>query len=155
MGPLCFAKDAPRLRVATFCCDVTPPLGSPIRHRPLATVEHPLLAKGIVLDDGHQRCIVCAVDWCLMTNTVHLMFRAKMATAAGTDPSRVAVQCVHQHTRYTSPVAREILPWVSTTIDRVAGEQAGPASPIVEGGFARVRLGIRDCIRGERLVRYV
>ena len=41
------------LRVATFRCDVTPPLGEAIysSYRPLATIEHPLLAKGVVLDD--------------------------------------------------------------------------------------------------------
>ena len=45
------ASHARRGRLATFCCDVTPPLGTPIysSYKPLATVEHPLLAKGVVL----------------------------------------------------------------------------------------------------------
>ncbi len=92
--------DSVALRVATFRCDVTPPLGQPIysSYKPLATVEHPLLAKGIVLDDGKRRYVLCAVDWCELCNSTHLMFRRKIADAAGTDVSCVAVQTVHQHT---------------------------------------------------------
>ena len=88
------------LRVATFRCDVTPPRGAPIysSYRPLATIEHPLLAKGIVLDDGAGRYILCAMDWCEVCNGTHVLFRRKMAEAAGTAPSRVAVQTIHQHT---------------------------------------------------------
>jgi hypothetical protein len=67
-------------------------------YKPLATIEHPLLAKGIVLDDGHRRYVLCAVDWCELCNSTHTLFRRKMADAAGTDASRVAVQTIHQHT---------------------------------------------------------
>jgi len=88
------------LRVATFRCDVTPPRGTPIysSYRPLETVEHPLLAKGIVLDDGAKRYVLCALDWCEVCNGTHVLFRRKIAQAAGTEASRVAVQTVHQHT---------------------------------------------------------
>ncbi len=55
LSPSAEAADAAPLRVATFECDATPPLGSWLYTEPLATVEHPLLAKGIVLDDGAQR----------------------------------------------------------------------------------------------------
>jgi hypothetical protein len=94
------AENAGRLRVAAFSCDVTPPLGGQplIWVTPAATVEEPLLAKGIVLDDGRIRCAVCAVDWCGLCNSSHLLFREKLAAAVGIDVSRVAVQCVHQHT---------------------------------------------------------
>ena len=94
------AADAP-LRVATFCCDVTPPVGSPLvggYNGPTVKVEHPLWAKGIVLDDGRQRCVLCAVDWCGLGNSSFWLFGRKIAEAAGTEPSRVAVQCLHQHT---------------------------------------------------------
>ena len=98
--PAAQGAEDDRLRVATFCCDVTPPLGQPIysSYKPLATVEHPLLAKGIVLADGARRYVLCAVDWCELCNSTHLMFRRKMAEAAGADISCVAVQTVHQHT---------------------------------------------------------
>jgi len=88
------------LRVATFQCDVTPPLGEPFysSYQPLATIEHPLLAKGVVLEDGGGRYVLCSMDWCEVCNGTHVLFRQKMAKAAGTDASRVAVQTIHQHT---------------------------------------------------------
>jgi len=55
-----------------------------------------------VLDDGSARYVLCAVDWCELCNGTHVLWRRKVAQAAGTDVSRVAVQCVHQH---TAPVA--------------------------------------------------
>lgn len=93
-------QAASRLRVATFQCDVTPPLGHPIypSYQPLAEVEQPLMAKGIVLDDGRRRYVLCAVDWCVMANSTHLTLRQKAAAAAGTEASCIAVQTVHQHT---------------------------------------------------------
>ncbi len=100
------------LRVATFVCDATPSAGGHplIWVTPLETVEDPLLAKGIVLDDGAARYVLCAVDWCGLSNSSHLLFRNKIAAAAGTDVSRVAVQCVHQHTApYTDGDAQRLL----------------------------------------------
>jgi hypothetical protein len=91
------ASDGPR--VATFCCDITPPLGQPmISCDLLRTVERPLLAKGIVLDADGQRCVLCALDWCLLCNGAYDAMRNRIAAAAGADPAHVAVQTVHQHT---------------------------------------------------------
>jgi len=92
------ADQAPRFRVATFQSDVTLPLGDRLYSFPLKTVEHPLLAKGVVLDDGGKRYVLCAVDWCTLRNATHRMFQTKIAAAAGAEPSCVAVHCVHQHT---------------------------------------------------------
>jgi hypothetical protein len=66
----------------------------------LTKLEDPLWAKGIVLDDGRGRYVICAMDWCIVRNSTHLAIRRKIAAA--TDVSRVAVQCIHQH---TAPVA--------------------------------------------------
>jgi hypothetical protein len=91
-------RPAAPLRVATFACDLTPPLGQPLVSGDLLkTVEHPLLAKGIVIDDGQARYVLCAVDWCELCNASHLLFRQKIAAAAGADVAHVAVQCLHQH----------------------------------------------------------
>ncbi|NLX54966.1 MAG: hypothetical protein GXY58_07630, partial [Planctomycetaceae bacterium] len=94
-----WAADSP-LRVATFCADVTPPLGSPTypSGKPLATVETPLLAKGIVLDDGQQRVVLCAIDWCGLSGPAHRLVCEKLAAGAETDLSLVTVHTVHQHT---------------------------------------------------------
>ncbi len=98
-SPPARAADDVTLRVATFSADVTPPLGSFIYGiKPLETIEHPLLAKGIVLEDGGRRYVLCAVDYCMLSNGTHTLFRRKLAEAAGTDISRVAVQTVHVHT---------------------------------------------------------
>ena len=91
-------EAVPRFRVATFQADVTLPPGDLLYDKPLATVEHPLLAKGVVLDDAGRRYVLCAVDWCTLRNSAHAMFRGKIAAAAGAEVSCVAVQCVHQHT---------------------------------------------------------
>jgi len=93
------AQTAGDLRVAVFRCDVTPPLGQPlIAGDVIHTVEQPLLAKGIVLQAGAKRYVLCAVDWCELCNASHEALRGKIAAAAGTDAACVAVQCVHQHT---------------------------------------------------------
>lgn len=92
--------EAAELRVATFKCDMTPPLG----HRdspsspPLEIIEHPLMAKGIVIDDSGKRYVFCTIDWCELNNATHDLYRRKIADAAGTDFASVALHTVHQHT---------------------------------------------------------
>lgn len=103
------AAEAGPLRLATFESDVTLPLGDILYSETLTTVEHPLLAKGVVLDDGRRRYVLCAVDWCTMRNATHAMFQTKLATAAGTQPDLVAVHCVHQHTAPTFDASAEQL----------------------------------------------
>ncbi len=91
------------LRVATFSCDVTPPLGQNIPSlKPMEVIDRPLLAKGIVLDDGRRRYILCAIDWCEICNSTYALFCRKIAEGAGTDPARVAVHANHQQ---AAPVA--------------------------------------------------
>lgn len=93
------------LLLATFRCDVTPPLGHPLCGgwiKPVEAVDDPLLAKGIILEQGDERYVICAVDWCLLQTGAYDLFRRKLAEAADTPASRVAVQTVHQH---NAPVA--------------------------------------------------
>ena len=93
------AEMAGTTRVATFCCDMTPPLGEPlIGGDRLSVVEQPLLAKGIVLQSGDRRYVLCAIDWCELNNGSHDAMQEAIAEAAGTQPCYVAVQTVHQHT---------------------------------------------------------
>lgn len=103
------ADDAGPLRLTTFESDVTLPLGDILYSETLKTVEHPLLAKGVVLDDGRRRYVLCAVDWCTMRNATHSLFQTKIAAAAGAEPDLVAVQCVHQHTAPTFDASAEQL----------------------------------------------
>ena len=100
------------LEVASFCCDVTPPLGHPLCGgwiKPLEAVDEPLLAKGILLSDGNSRYIICAVDWCLLQTGGYDMFQQKLALAVEIPPSHVAVQTVHQHNAPVADVNAQLL----------------------------------------------
>ncbi|MFO7901291.1 hypothetical protein [Roseovarius sp.] len=92
--------EAPSLRVGVFEADVTLPLGHPCypSYEPLETTEFPLQAKGVVIGQGDDRYVICAVDWCEICNSAHTIVREKIAEAVGTTADQVAVQCVHQHT---------------------------------------------------------
>lgn len=99
-------------RLGTFVADVTPPPdGHPlIWLTPVKQVETPLLAKGVVLDDGQSRYVLCAVDWCGLANSSYRLFVEKLARAVGTAPEHVTVHCVHQHTApYTDGDAQRLL----------------------------------------------
>ena len=85
-------------RIAVFRADVTPPLGEPNAGNTASTeVLDPLWTKGIVLDDGQARYVICAMDWCVLGGDADLLVRTGIAQAAGTDISRVALHTVHQH----------------------------------------------------------
>ncbi len=107
--PPATAADSSPLRLATFQSDVTLPLGDILYSETLKTIEHPLLAKGVVLDDGQRRWVLCAADWCIMPSATRDLFQTKIAAAAGTEPAQVAVHCVHQHTAPTLDVSAEQL----------------------------------------------
>jgi hypothetical protein len=84
----------PRLRVATFRCDVTPPPGEPlIWTTPLVKTEDPLWAKGIVLDDGRRRLVLCAMDWCGLGSSALRQFQEAMSDRQ----TSTVVHSVHQH----------------------------------------------------------
>ncbi|MFO0867877.1 MAG: hypothetical protein U0935_02915 [Pirellulales bacterium] len=89
------------LRIAPFRFDVTPPLGHGCCGgwiKPVVGVDDAAEALGFVLLGGGQPpVVVCAVDWTGILNGGHILWRTKLAEAAGTTPDRVAVQCVHQH----------------------------------------------------------
>jgi len=129
------------LRVANFRCEVTPwPGEALVWTAKLVKVEEPLLAKGIVLEDGTNRYVLCALDWCLVGNDTELSFRKALAGAVGTDPARVAVQCLHQHAApYADEVAHRLLDAAPTPLphlsskylDAVRGRLAGAAQEAV------------------------
>jgi hypothetical protein len=90
----------PALHLATFACDVTPPLGHPLCGgwiEPVRGVDDPLQAVGVVLLGPASPVVLCAVDWCGIRNDANLSWRQALAKAAHTTPERVAVQCIHAH----------------------------------------------------------
>jgi hypothetical protein len=142
LGTLIFPAAAAELRVATFRCDVTPPLGQAIyaSYKPLEVIEFPLLAKGIVLEDGGRRYVICAIDWCELQDSSHAMFRRKMAEAAGTAPSQVAVHTVHQH---TAPMVNGD---ISRLFTKVANPPPYPDEKYFEGVADRVAAAVKDSL---------
>ena len=89
-----------KLQCATFSADVTPPLGHPLCAgwcAPAKEIADPLYAHGIVLVGEGAPVVLCAVDFCEISNSDHLAWRQQLAQAVGTVPERVAVHCVHQH----------------------------------------------------------
>jgi len=90
----------PNYHLATFACDVTPPLGHPLCGgwiEPVRGVDDPLKALGVILLGMGKPIILFAVDWCGLRNEAHWNWREALARAAHTTPDRVALHCVHQH----------------------------------------------------------
>ena len=98
------------LQVATFRCDVTPPLGAPLCNgnvKPAMKIVTPLTARGLVLFGNDQPIVLCAIDWVGIGNESHELFRTQIAAAAGTSPDRVAVHTLHQHDAPGTDLATE------------------------------------------------
>jgi hypothetical protein len=94
------SAPAPVLRVALFASDVTPPLGHPLCGgwtKPADEILQPLVLKGVLLDDGKTRCVIAAMDWCVLRGAAYDLFRNKIALAAGVPATRVAIQTTHTH----------------------------------------------------------
>lgn len=90
----------PALHLATFSCDVTPPLGHPLCGgwiEPVRGVDDPLRALGVVLLGMGRPVVLCAVDWCGLRNEANRAWRQALADATHTVPEHVAVHCVHPH----------------------------------------------------------
>ena len=158
---------AAALRVGVFQCDITPPLGQPmISGDLLQRVEHPLLAKGVVLEHGAQRFVLCSLDWCEVCNSTHTLFREKLAKAAGTSIAQVAVQTIHQHTaplvdgdaaalllQVENPPAQVDPKWIEAAADRLAAalkQALVKAEPFDQVGTGQAKV---DRVAASRRVR--
>ena len=88
------------LCVTTFSADITPPLGQPVGLGfipVLNTAEHPLLARGILLQDAGTSCVICTLDWMEVHNESYDFLRQQIGEAAGVPAAYVALHCLHQH----------------------------------------------------------
>ncbi|MDA0832132.1 MAG: hypothetical protein O2955_00430 [Planctomycetota bacterium] len=96
--------QAAGLQIAYFTADISPPLHQRVCVgfiQEFTEIEHPLLAKGVILKDDGGVYVLCALDYCGLCNDSYDAFRRQIAAAAKTPPKNVAVQSLHQH---TSPV---------------------------------------------------
>ena len=94
------AQETVPLRVGTFSCDITIPLG----HRCMGVlktkanrIEDPLDAHGIVLLSDGKPVVLVALDWCEVRNGAYDQWRRKLAVAAKTTVDRILVCALHQH----------------------------------------------------------
>ncbi len=93
------ASAGGKLRAAFFQSDATPPMGEPlIWVTPARERLDPLLAKGVILEQGTNRWVLCTLDWCGLGGSAYDLFRTKIAAGASTEARNVALQSVHQHT---------------------------------------------------------
>ncbi|HLN26466.1 MAG TPA: hypothetical protein VK395_01835 [Gemmataceae bacterium] len=96
--------------LATFACDVTPPVGHPLCGgwiEPVRRVVDPLRALGVVLLGMGEPIVLCAVDWCGIRNDAYAFWRQSLAKSAHTVPEKVALQCVHPHDAPFADLAAE------------------------------------------------
>jgi hypothetical protein len=92
--------NAEPLRVGTFAVDVTPPVGAPLCDGlvpPVASIDDPLSARGLVLVGAGKPIVLVAFDWVGIGNAGYDAFREAVARAVGTDDDRVAIHSLHQH----------------------------------------------------------
>jgi hypothetical protein len=120
------------LHLATFQTDITPPLGHPLCGGwvpPAKAVCDPLYALGVVLLGQGAPVVLCAVDWCEISNASYTLWQQRLAAAVGTVPERVAVHCVHQHDA----------PWPDEDLLQIA-RQAGDLPDPMDGPWCRAAL---------------
>ena len=143
---------AARLEVATFSVDITPPLGRPVGLGfipVLTTAEHPLLARGLVLDGGHQRVVLCTLDWMEVHNESYEFLRGVIAEAAAVSPARVFVHCLHQHSA----------PAISTAAQRLQLDKNDPrrvaTAEYLSETARRIAAAVRDALGHRQAVTHI
>ncbi|QDU08473.1 hypothetical protein [Gimesia aquarii] len=100
---ICQAEEnskANLLRIATFECDITPPLGSPLCYghvAPAKKIVDPLSARGMILLGSGQPIVILALDWVGANNGTQDVWKNKLADALNTSTERCAIHCLHQH----------------------------------------------------------
>jgi hypothetical protein len=151
-------KEMRGLRLSTFECDATPPIG----HRLVGwsvvvkSIEAPLLLKGIVLQDDHTRYVLAALDWCRIQTGAYDMFRKKLAAAAGIPETQVTIHTTHTHGAPIADVNAQLLldqypaapthldlAWIKDVSNRAAtalGDSLHKMTPFTHVGIGKSRV---------------
>lgn len=88
------------LQVATFQCDITPPVGHPLCYghiTPAKKIVDPLSARGLILLGTDKPIVLLALDWVGANNGAQDEWKQRLAKALGTTADHCAVHCLHQH----------------------------------------------------------
>jgi hypothetical protein len=132
-----------RLSAAAFSSDATPPIGhwlAGTKIKPAEVIEGPLLLKGVVLQDGDTRYVLAALDWCTLSDDAYDTFRRKIAAAAGTSPSKVAVHCTHTHSGPAGRPSDELLSRASDAAQKAVREALPEMRPFTHVGVGKARV---------------
>ncbi|MGC8737018.1 MAG: hypothetical protein ACP5UA_00055 [Candidatus Hydrogenedens sp.] len=130
------------LHIAPFKCDATLPLGTPWypSYKPLDTIEHPLLAKGIIIESEKQRYVLCAIDWCEITNRSYYRLCELIANTVKTEPHAVFIHTVHQH---TAPMCDES---AFDIISTIPNPPPCPKNEVFEDIFKRILQSVENAL---------
>jgi hypothetical protein len=146
-------KSPSGLSVSTFDVDATPPVGFMMAYDRVRRVDElGLRCRGIAIMGSGKPIVLCAVDWIGIANESQDVFRERIAKAAGTSPSRVAVHTLHQHDAPRSDFGAEALlhhigaselgahngSFAREVLDRLTREiekSIANATPITHAGF--------------------
>ena len=140
------------LKLATFKVDVTCPVGHPLTagwKEPAVACADPLYAVGIVLFGPEKPVVLCAVDWCEISNESHMMWRTQLAAACNTDADHVAVQTTHPH----------CTPWPDEEAQRLVSQHAGlrhvMQPDFCHAALKRVAAAIREAVTAARSLTHI
>jgi hypothetical protein len=149
--PLTVVSADTGVTIATFDVDATPPIGYMMAYDKVVRRDDlPLRCRGVVLLGPNQPIVLCAVDWLGIANAGQDEFRAALADAAGTTPTRVAVHTLHQHDA----------PDCDFSAERLLKEAGRTDLGRFDGGFARqviqrAAAAVRDSISAAQPVTHV
>lgn len=146
------AGSADGLGLAVFEADVTPPPGHPLMGggiAPAREVVDPLSARGFVLTGAGRPVVLAAIDWCEIRNDAFDRWRTALAEAAGTEPDRVMVACLHQHDAPIADLAAQRL----LDAQHAAGKVCDPQ--FHERVVSHVAKAVRDGLKSARRVTHV
>ncbi|QDT91258.1 hypothetical protein [Gimesia algae] len=88
------------VQIATFQCDISPPIGSPLCYghvAPAKKIVDPLSARGIIFLNSGEPIVLLALDWVGANNGAQDVWKERLASALGTTVDRCAIHCLHQH----------------------------------------------------------
>lgn len=139
-------------RLSSFRVEVTPPIGHPLCAgwvQAAVGVSDPLFAMGVVLTSHGPPVVLCAVDWCEISNDEHAIWRQTLAAAVDTTADRVAVHCGHQHDA----------PWPDRGAQALVDVTANPPKLMdvdwCQAALERVAEAVRSCLWASRPVTHV
>src|SRR6185295_10084849 len=114
------------MQAAAFTSDATPPIGHPLCGGWIAPareiVDKQFVHGVLIVPEGEPPIVLCAVDWCWIRSEAHRTWRERLAEAAGTQPDRVSIHCVHQHDALMAdPAADRVLDSIHVDLHTLRG----------------------------------